>query len=65
MGWVSMSERELQRVEVLGEIVNGRRSVASASSCLGLSERQVWRLLARYKSGGSGALAHRAARCQP
>ncbi|ALG74237.1 transposase [Azospirillum thiophilum] len=59
MGWVSMSERELQRVEVLGEIVNGQRSVASASSCLGLSERQVWRLLARYKSGGGGALAHR------
>ena len=28
-------------------------------SVLGLSERQVWRLLARYKAGGGGALVHR------
>jgi transposase len=59
MGWVSMSERDLQRVEVLGEVLRGNRDVVSAASTLGLSERQVWRLLARYKSGGGGALAHR------
>jgi hypothetical protein len=59
MGWVSMSERDLQRVEVLGEVLRGDRDVASAASVLSLSERQVWRLLGRYKSGGCGSLAHR------
>ncbi|WP_409017950.1 ISNCY family transposase [Azospirillum sp. BE72] len=59
MGWITMSERDLQRVEVLGEVLSGRRGVGSAASVLGLSERQVWRLLARYKAGGGGALVHR------
>ena len=59
MGWITMSERDLQRVEVLGDVLSGRRGVGSAASVLGLSERQVWRLLARYKAGGGGALVHR------
>ncbi|SMF39533.1 Integrase core domain-containing protein [Azospirillum oryzae] len=59
MGWITMSERDLQRVEVLGEVLSGRRGIGSAASVLGLSERQVWRLLARYKAGGGGALVHR------
>ncbi|QCG94858.1 ISNCY family transposase [Azospirillum sp. TSA2s] len=59
MGWITMSERELQRVEVLGDVLSGRRGVGSAASVLGLSERQVWRLLARYKADGGGALVHR------
>lgn len=59
MGWVSMSGRDLQRVEVLGEVLSGHRDIASAASVLALSERQVWRLLARYRSGGGGSLAHR------
>lgn len=59
MGWITMSERDLQRVEVLGDVLSGRRGGGSAASVLGLSERQVWRLLARYKAGGGGALVHR------
>lgn len=59
MGWITMSERDLQRVEVLGEVLSGRRGIGSAASVLALSERQVWRLLARYKAGGGGALVHR------
>ena len=50
MGWITMSERELQRVEVFGDVLSGRRGVGSAASVLDLSERQVWRLLARYKA---------------
>ncbi|ALG75617.1 transposase [Azospirillum thiophilum] len=59
MGWITMSEQDLQRVEVLGEVLSGRRGIGSAASVLALSERQVWRLLARYKAGGGGALVHR------
>jgi len=59
MGWISMSERDLQRVTVLTEVLNGRRTTASAATVLALSERQVWRLLARYRDGGGGAILHR------
>jgi transposase len=55
-----MSERDLQRVRVLGEVTNRRRTVASAAAVLALSSRQVRRLLNAYRLGGGGAIAHRA-----
>src|ERR1700730_4953326 len=41
-----MSRQDLQRVEVLTEV-------------LGVSLRQAQRLLARYRAGGGGAMIHR------
>ena len=29
MGWISMSERDLRRIEVLSEVRTGRRTVAA------------------------------------
>ncbi len=58
MGWVTMSERDLQRVEVLSEVMSGRLTVASAAAVLALSIRQAYRLLKAYRHGG-GALVHR------
>ncbi len=55
-----MSERELQRIQVLSEVTNRVRTVASASAVLALSTRQVQRLLQAYRSGGAGNLAHKA-----
>jgi hypothetical protein len=55
-----MSERDLQRVRVLSEVTNRRRTVASAAAVLALSGRQVRRLLSAYRLGGGGAIAHRA-----
>ena len=60
MGWVSMNERELQRISVLAEVAFRKRTAASAARVLGLSERQVWRLLNRYKADGAASLAHKA-----
>ena len=60
MGWVTMSERELQRVRVLSEVADRRRTVASAAVVLALSARQVHRLLKAYRVGGGGAIAHKA-----
>jgi hypothetical protein len=54
-----MSERELQRVSVLSEVLGGRRTAVSAAAVLGLSERQVRRLLKAYRGGGAGALVHK------
>ena len=60
MGLVSMSAKDLQRIEVLTEVLAGRRSVTSAATVLAISDRQVNRLLVRYRDGGGGALIHRA-----
>lgn len=60
MGLVTMSARELQRIEVLTEVVAGRRDVVSGASVLAVSVRQMHRLLARFRDGGGGALIHKA-----
>ena len=59
MGWVTMSEREIRRVEVLTEVTKGTLTASSAALVLDMSERQVWRLLRRYRDGGGGAILHR------
>ena len=55
-----MSKRDLQRIEVLTEVLAGRRTTESAAAVLDVSIRQVQRLLNRYRDGGGGALIHRA-----
>jgi hypothetical protein len=55
-----MSERDLQRLQVLAEVTSGRRTIASAAVVLALSARQVHRLLSAYRQGGAGAIAHKA-----
>jgi hypothetical protein len=60
MGWISMSERDLKRIEVLSEVRTGRRTVAAAAAVLAVSERQAYRLLARYEVDGGSALIHKA-----
>jgi hypothetical protein len=59
LGWVQMSRQDLQRVEVLTEVLAGRRTTVSAAGVLGVSLRQAQRLLARYRAGGGGAMIHR------
>ena len=60
MGWVLMSERELNRVEVLGQVESGTLTVTAAARLLGLSRRQVHRLLDRFRREGVSGLRHRA-----
>jgi len=40
MGWVMMSERELNRVEVLAQVDDDRLTVNNAAHMLGLTRRQ-------------------------
>jgi hypothetical protein len=54
MGWVLMSERDVRRIEVLTEVLSGRRTVASAAVVLAISARQVNRLLIRLRADGGG-----------
>ena len=49
MGWVMMSERDLNRVEVLAQVDDGRLTVDNAANLLNLTRRQVFRLLKRNR----------------
>ena len=60
MGWVIMSERELNRIEVLAQIDDGRLTVDNGANILGLTRRQVFRLLKRYRLDGAAAIRHQA-----
>jgi len=60
MGWVIMSERELNRVEVLAQVDDGQLSVDNAANMLCLTRRQVFRLLKRYRQDGAAAIRHKA-----
>ena len=57
---VLISECELNRIEVLSRILEGRLSVASAASVLALNRRQVHRLIARFRVDGAAAIRHKA-----
>lgn len=59
LGLILMSERELHRIEVLLEVVEGRRTLASAAIVLSLSLRQVQRILRTFCLEGAAALRHR------
>ena len=50
MGWVLMSERELNRVEVLSQVIQDRMTATNAANVLGLSRRQVHRLLKTFQA---------------
>lgn len=53
-----MNEREQQRVAVLHEVAQGYLTAIAAAAMLGLTERQVRRLLAAYRREGAAARRH-------
>nr|WP_223217217.1 ISNCY family transposase [Rhizobium cauense] len=60
MGLIAMSERDLQRIEVLSKIIDGRSTLVSAAHVLDLSTRQVRRLLDRIRTDGAASIRHQA-----
>ncbi|WP_410216909.1 ISNCY family transposase [Paracoccus sp. (in: a-proteobacteria)] len=59
MGLVLMSERELQRIEVLAQVLDGSLRSVTAASLLGLSPRQVQRLVRSIREDGAMAVRHK------
>lgn len=59
MSVVSMSDREVDRLDVLSDVRSGRLRVCDACELLSLKRRQVFRLLARLKRDGAAGLASR------
>lgn len=60
MGLITMSERDLQRIEILSKVVAGHMTMVSAAHVLDLSERQVRRLLERMRTDGAASIRHKA-----
>lgn len=60
MGLIAMSERDLQRIEILSKVVAGRMTLVSAAHVLDLSTRQVRRLLDRIRTDGAASIRHKA-----
>lgn len=56
---VTMSHAEFGRVEVLARLEAGRLRMAEAIQLLGLSRRQVFRLVRRFRAEGAAGLASR------
>jgi transposase len=56
---LTMSVRERQYLQVIGRIKHGDVTVSQAAEILGLSDRQMYRLLLRYRSQGDRGLIHR------
>jgi len=54
----TLTQRELQRVQVISQCVQGNLACARAAELLGVTPRHVKRLKARYRQGGAAALAH-------
>lgn len=59
MGWVMMSEQELNRIEVLAQINDGHLSVMDGALLLDMSKRQIYRLLERFREDGPSGLQHK------
>src|SRR3954462_1019988 len=59
MAVVLMSKAELSRVDTLALVQRGELPVVQAAALLGLSPRQVFRLLVRFRAEGASGLASR------
>lgn len=58
-GLVLMSEREIQKVEVLAQVLDGSLRTTTAARVLDLSQRQVQRLIREAQADGGMALRHK------
>lgn len=58
MEYVTLNRKEQKRAVVLGKVDRGELTAVEAGKVMGLSERHVRRLLAKYRRDGPKALAH-------
>src|SRR5450756_3043406 len=55
---ITLNKREQKRLLVLNQVIAGQIAAEGAAELLGLSERQVWRILAAYRKEGAASLVH-------
>ncbi len=55
---LTLTQAEQTRLQVMNGVLAHQIGVHEAAEVLGLSERQVWRILAAYRKEGAAAIAH-------
>jgi transposase len=55
---LTLTKKEEQRARVLTAVLDHQMEVAQAAAVLGVSERQLWRLLRAYREEGPSGLVH-------
>ena len=58
MNDVTLNQREQARLQVLNSVLEYQLPTTQAAEVLGISERQVRRILAAYRREGAAALVH-------
>jgi len=56
---ITMSKQEMERLKMILRIKEGKITVVETAESLHLSERQMYRVLARYRTQGEAGLVHR------
>ena len=58
-GHITMSHGEIDRLQILQRVIDRRMTQTAAAQALGMSYRQVKRLMARLRHQGAGGLVSR------
>jgi predicted DNA-binding protein (UPF0251 family) len=58
MGELTLTQKEQARLQILNGVLGRQTSADEAAQVLGVSQRQMWRILAAYRKEGAAALAH-------
>lgn len=58
-GILTMSNKEADRLKIMGQIESKKLTVEEGSELLGISERQTYRIIKRIKEEGSKGIIHR------
>lgn len=58
MGELTLTQKEQARLQILNGVLAHQIGAEEAAQVLGLSQRQVWRILAAYRKEGAAAVAH-------
>lgn len=53
-----MSKKEINRIDILSRIERSEETVTRAAAIIGISDRQMYRVLKRYRSMGEAGLCH-------
>lgn len=56
---ITLNYREMDRLKVIMRLAHGTLTVAEGATSLNLSERQLYRILRRYRTEGEAGLCHR------
>jgi transposase len=58
MGELTLTQKEQARLQIPNGVLAHQISAEEAAEVLGLSQRQVWRILSAYRKEGAAAVAH-------